>query len=69
MYKINESSRQVRMETVKEYRKAQKDTLKYYNINSARFKSELTKEKSIDELRSSPRKFYFRKEPLKTIGK
>jgi hypothetical protein len=40
------------MKTIEELRKAQEETIEYYKLNSARFKSELTKEKNIDELRS-----------------
>ena len=49
------------MKTIEELRKAQEDTLEYYRLNSSRFKSELSNEKNIDELRSElfAEKFFF----------
>ena len=43
---------QVRMRTIEELRKAQKDSLEYYKLNSAHFKDQLTEEKNIDQLKS-----------------
>ena len=59
--KVVDYLNQVRMKTIEELRKAQEDTLEYYKLNSSRFKSELTKEKNIDELRSElfAEKYYF----------
>jgi hypothetical protein len=53
--------KQIRMKTIDELRKAQEEALDYYKINSERFKSLLTNEKNIDELRSElfAEKFYF----------
>ena len=49
------------MKRIEELRKEQEETLECYKSNSARFKTELTKEKSINELRSElfADKFYF----------
>jgi hypothetical protein len=49
------------MRTIEELRKAQEDTLEYFKLNLSRFKSELIKEKSVEELRSDlfADKFYF----------
>jgi hypothetical protein len=59
--KVVDYLKQVRMKTIEELRKVQEETLEYYKINSSRFKSELSNEKSIDELRSKlfADKFYF----------
>ena len=59
--KVADYLNQVRMETIEELKKAQEDTLEHYKLNSSRFKSELTKEKNIDVLRSElfAEKFYF----------
>jgi DNA repair ATPase RecN len=56
--KVTDYLKQVRMKTIEELKKAQDDTLQYYSLNSARFKSELT---NIEELRSElfADKFYF----------
>jgi len=53
--------KQTRMKTIDELKKTQEETLEYYKINSERFKSELTNDESIDELRSKlfADKFYF----------
>ena len=63
--KVVDFLKQVRMKTIEELRKVQEETLDYYKINSSRFKSELTNDKSIDELRGQlfadmfADKFYF----------
>ena len=59
--KVIDYLKQVRMKTIEELRKVQEDTLEYYKLNSSRFKSELSNEKNIDELRSElfAEKFYF----------
>ena len=59
--KVIDYLNQVRMRTIEELKKAQENTLQYYKLNSVRFKNELTKEMSIDELRSElfAEKFYF----------
>ena len=59
--KVVDYLKQIRMRTIEELRKAQEETIEYYKLNSGRFKSELTKEKNIDELRSElfAEKFYF----------
>jgi hypothetical protein len=43
--KVIDYLKQVRMETIEELRKAQKESLEYYKLNSERFKSELFAEK------------------------
>ena len=52
---------QIRMRTIEELKNAQEKTIEYYKLNSHRFKSELTNEKKIDELKSElfSEKFYF----------
>ena len=59
--KIVDYLKQIRMKTIEELKNAQEETLEYYKLNSERFKSELTKEKNIDKLRSElfVEKFYF----------
>ena len=59
--KVIDYLKQIRMNCIEELRKAQQDTLDFYKLNSARFKSELTNEKNIDEMKSQffPEKFYF----------
>ena len=59
--KVADYLRQVRIETIEKLRKAQEDTLEYYKLNSARFKSEQANQKDIDQLRSElfADKFYF----------
>ena len=59
--KVIDYLKEVRMKTIEELRKAQEDTLETYKLNSSQFKSELSNEKSIDELRSKlfAEKFYF----------
>jgi hypothetical protein len=51
----------VRKGIIDELKKAQNEALKYYKLNSARFKSEITDEKNIEELKSQlfAEKFYF----------
>lgn len=43
---------QVRMKTIEELRKAQKDSLEYYKLNSSHFKSGLTEQKNIEKFKS-----------------
>ena len=43
---------QVRMRTIEELRKAQKDTLEYYKLNSSHLKSLINDMNSVDQLRS-----------------
>ena len=52
---------QIRMRTIEELKKEQEETLEKYKLNSARFKSELSEGKSIEELRKElfDEKFYF----------
>ena len=52
---------QVRKKTIEELRKAQKDSLEYYKLNSSHIKAKLTEEKNIDQLKSElfAEKFYF----------
>ena len=59
--KVVDYLKQTRMKTIDELKKAQEETLKYYSDNSTRFKSELTNEKTIDELKSElyAEKYYF----------
>ena len=59
--KIVDYLKQIRMETIEELKNAQEETLQYYKLNSERFKSELTKEKNIEEMKSElfAEKFYF----------
>ena len=49
------------MKTIEALKNAQEETLEYYKLNLDRFKSELTNEKSIEELKSElfVEKFYF----------
>ena len=52
MVGINEGSRLLEANSNEnELKKAQEETLQYYSDNSSRFKSELTNEKTIDELK------------------
>ena len=67
--KVVDYLKKIRMKAIEELSKVQEETLEYYKLNSARFKSELTNEKSIDELRGKlfADKFYFQislKQPL-----
>ena len=59
--KVVDYLKQIRMKTIEELKKAQEETLEYYKLNSDRFKSELIKEKNIEELKSElfAEKFYF----------
>ena len=59
--KVVDYLKQIRMRTIEELRNAQEETLEYYKLNSERFKSEQTKEKNIEELKSElfAEKFYF----------
>ena len=59
--KVVDYLKQVRMETIEELKKVQEETIEYYKLYSTRFKSELSSEKNIDELRSLlfADKFYF----------
>ena len=59
--KVTDYLKQIRIRTIEELRKAQEETLEYYKLNSARFKSELSDEKNIDLLRSElfADKYYF----------
>ena len=60
--KVVDYLKQVRMETIAELRKAQEESLEYYKINSARFKSEQScEERTLDEWKSDLfcEKFYF----------
>ena len=50
--KVIDYLKEVRMKTIGELRKAQEDTLEYYKLNYSHFKSELSNEKSIDQLKS-----------------
>ena len=50
--KVIDYLKEVRMKTIEELRKAQDDTLEYYKLNYSHFKSELSNEKSIDQLKS-----------------
>ena len=50
--KVVDYLKQTRMKTIDELRKAQEETLQYYSDNSSRFKSELTNEKTMEELKS-----------------
>ena len=50
--KVTDYLKQVRMISIEEFRKALEQTLEYYKVNSLRFKSELTQDKNIDELKS-----------------
>ena len=51
----------VRKGIIDELKKSQNEALEYYKLNSARFKSEITDEKNIEELKSQlfAEKFYF----------
>ena len=51
--KVIDYLKQIRIRAIEELRKAQEDTLEYYKLNSARFKSELFDEKKIDLLRNA----------------
>ena len=59
--KVIDYLKQVRIKTIEELRTAQDETLEYYKLNSSKFKSELSNEKNIDELRSElfAETFYF----------
>ena len=59
--KVTDYLKQVRMKTIEELKNAQEETIEYYKLNSERFKSELTNEKNIEELKSElfAEKFYF----------
>ena len=59
--KVVDYLKQIRMKTIEELKKAQEEKLESYKLNSERFKSELNKEKNIEELRSQlfAEKFYF----------
>ena len=59
--KVVDYLNQNRMKTIDDLKKAQEETLEYYKINSDRFKSELTNEKNIEELKIQlfAKKFYF----------
>ena len=59
--KIVDYLKQVRMKTIEELKNAQEETIEYYKLNSDRFKSEQTKEKNIEEMKSElfGEKFYF----------
>jgi hypothetical protein len=50
--KVVDYLKQTRMKTIDELKKAQEETLQYYSDNSSRFKSELTNEKTMEELKS-----------------
>ena len=67
--KVVEYLNQVRMRTIEELRREQKDSLEYYKLNSSRFKEQLTDEKNIDELRSElfSEKFYFQVHMKKSL--
>jgi hypothetical protein len=71
--KVVDYLKQIRMTIIEKLRKAQEEALEYYKLNSSRFKSELSDEKNIDELRSElfPEKFYFQADftqPKKNYG-
>ena len=59
--KVVDYLKQIRMKTIEELKNAQNETLEYYKLNSDRFKSELIKVKSIEEMKSElfAEKFYF----------
>ena len=59
--KVTDYLKDVRMKAIEELRKAQNDTLEYYKLNSSRFKSELSNEKNMDELRGElfSKEFFF----------
>ena len=59
--KVIDYLNQIRMQTIEELRKAQDECLEHYKFNSSRFKSLLTDQNSIDELKSQfyAEKFYF----------
>ena len=59
--KVVDYLKQIRMKTIEELKKAQEETLEYYKLNSDRFKSKLTNEKTKEELKSElfAEKFYF----------
>ena len=59
--KVVDYLKQIRMKTIEELKNAQEETIEYYKLNSERFKSEQTKEKNIEEMKSElfGEKFYF----------
>ena len=59
--KVVDYLNKVRKGTIEELEKAQNEALEYYKLNSAHFKSQLTDEKNIEELKSQlfAEKFYF----------
>ena len=59
--KVIDYLKQVRIKTIEELRTSQDETLEYYKLNSSKFKSELSIEKNIEELRSElfAETFYF----------
>ena len=59
--KVVDYLKQVRMRTIEEMKKAQEEMIECYKLNSSRFKSEITNEKNIDQLRSElfADRFYF----------
>ena len=59
--KVIDCLKEVRMKTIEELKKSQEETLEYYKLNSESFKSELTKEKNIEEIKSKlfAEMFYF----------
>ena len=59
--KVADYLNQVRMKTIEELRKSQKDSLEYYKLNSSHVKGELTEEKITDQLKGKlfAEKFYF----------
>ena len=59
--KVIDYLKQIRMNSIEELRKAQEETLDFYKLNSACFKSEENKDKNIDELKMElfAEKFYF----------
>ena len=59
--KVVDYLKQIRMKTIEEMKNAQDEILEYYKLNSERFKSEQTKGKNIEEMKSElfAEKFYF----------
>ena len=59
--KVVDYLKQIRIKTVEELKKAQEEIIEYYKLNSDRFKSELTNETNIEEIKSVlfAEKFYF----------
>ena len=59
--KVVDYLKQTRIKTIEELKNSQKETIEYYKLNSDRFKSEQTNEKSINQLKSElfAEKFYF----------